>query len=134
MGFFDSVSSFFKDVVNVVMTPFKEVFKAITGTVSDAAQHNIEAIEGAVGLDPSDVGNLAKGVVDAGGDLLHGVADAGSGILKTGENIVNRGADTVFGMADVMKYVPIALLGLGGFFIVNNADKILDIGDKRINR
>ena len=130
MGFLD----FVKDVVNVVMTPFKAVFETITGAISEATQQNIENIEGAVGLDPSDIGNFAKGVVGAGGDLLHGVADAGSSVLRTGENLATGAGNTIFGLADSGKYIMYGLLAIGGIFLVNNADKILDIGDRRINR
>jgi hypothetical protein len=123
MGFFDDVAGFFTDVINVVLTPFKTVFETVFGEVSSATKQSIENIEGAVGLTPDDIGNFAKEVVDAGGSILH-----------TGEDIVGKGADTLFGAVDVMKYVPYLLLGIGGIFLVNNADKILDIGDRKINK
>ena len=95
------------DVIDVVTTPFREVMKMITGTVSDVAQTSVDTITGVVhgtGLD-----DIASGVVD-------GIGSAAGSVLDTGENILNKGSDSIFGTLDVVKYVPYVIVGFVGLF------------------
>ena len=109
------------DVMGVILTPFKEMQKMVTGMFSDQAETAIGLIEHAG--DELGIDTLAGEVVD-------GVSAIGEGA----GNIVNKGADTVFGMADMMSYVPMIALGIGGIFVLSNSKQLLGIGERQMNR
>ena len=118
-------SSFISDVVDVVTTPFREMMKAITGTISDGAQAQVEAIGDVV---------HATGVDDLASDVIGGVTGIVGGAIDRGGDILDRGSDSLFGTLDVMKYLPIGLLAIGGVFLISNGKQILGIGERQINR
>ena len=118
-------SSFISDVVDVVMTPFREVMKAITNTISDSAEAQIGVITDVV---------HKTGVDDLASDVIGGVTGIVGGAIERGGDIIDRGSDSLFGTLDVMKYLPIGLLAIGGVFLISNGKQILGIGERQINR
>ncbi len=115
------VSSFLSDVVDVVTTPFKEIAKVLTGVLSDSAGAGVDAIVNAgdkIGID-----SLA-------GDVVSGISSIG----ETAEHVITSGSDSIFGAINVMKYIPYAIVGFGGLFLLNNSDKILNIGSNQLNK
>ena len=118
-------SSFIGDVMDVVATPFREVMKAITGTISESAQAQIGAVTDVV---------HATGVDDLAGDIISGVGDITGRVVDAGGNLLERGSDSIFGAIDVMKYLPMGLLAIGGVFLVSNGKQILGIGERQLNR
>ena len=117
--------SFISDVVDVVTTPFREVMKAITGTISDGAQSQVEAI-----------GDLvhATGVDDLASDVVGGVTGIVGGAIDWGGDILDRWTDSFFGTLDVMKYIPMAIIGVVGIFVISNGKQILGIGERQLDR
>ena len=118
-------SSFVSDVVDVVTTPFKEVMKAISGTISDNTQAQIEGITNVV---------HSTGVDDLASDIVGGVTDVVGGSIDRAGNIIDRGSDTIFGTFDAMKYIPMAIVGVVGIFLISNGKQILGIGERQLNR
>jgi len=118
-------SSFISDVVDVVTTPFREVMKAITGTISSGAEAQIDAIGGIV---------HATGIDDIASDVVGGVTDIVGGAIDRGDDILDRGSDSIFGTLDVMKYIPMAIIGVVGIFVISNGKQILGIGERQLDR
>ena len=113
----DSVSSFMKDVTNVVLTPFREVQKMFTSAISDQAAAGIDAIANAG--DELGIDTLAN-------NITSGIGAIG----QTGLNLVDRGSDSLFGSLDILKYVPMALIGVGGIFLLKFGGELISEGGK----
>ena len=118
-------SSFISDAINVVMPPFRDVMKAITGTISDSAEAQIGVITDIV---------HETGVDDLASDIVGGVGDIVGGVVDRGGDLLDRGTDSFFGTLDIAKFLPIGLLAIGGVFLVSNGKQILGIGERQINR
>lgn len=116
------VASFLKDTMDVIMTPFKAVFETITGTVTEAATKQVNAIEDAV--DRTGLPGMAS-------DIVAGVGSAAGGLLDTGEHILEGGADTLFGMGDALKYLPMVAVGFLGLIGLKYGGDILAAAEKR---
>ena len=105
------------DVMDVVLTPFKEMQKMVTGMFSDQAKAGIDMIEHAgdeLGLD-----TLANEVVDGIGSICEGAG-----------NILNKGTDSLFGTIDFMKYVPMVAIGFVGLFGLKYGAEMISEGGK----
>ena len=114
-------SSFMGDVVDVVMTPFREISKMITGTISDTAHLGIDAIH--------DAGS-ELGLDTLAGDITGGIANIGN----TAGNILDKGADSVFGTLDVVKYIPYVIVGFVGLFGLKYGFELISEGGKTYRR
>ena len=117
-------SSFIGDVVDVVTTPFKEVVKAISGTISDNTQAQIEGISNVV---------HATGIDDLASDIVGGVTDIAGGVVDHAGNLIDHGSDSLFGAVDLMKYIPMAIVGVVGIILISNGKQILEIGERQFN-
>ena len=58
-------------------------------------------------------------------DIAGGVGDALGGVLDTGENILGKGTDSIFGTLDVVKYVPYVIVGFVGLFGLKYGSQII---------
>ena len=93
----------FDPIMDIVMMPVN----MLMGTVSGAAKESIGLITDVV--DETGIGDLASSAINS-------IGGAAGGILDTGENIIQGGADSIFGTLDVMKYIPYVAVGFLGIF------------------
>ena len=117
MGFLDDIAGFFSDVVNVVMTPFKEMSKMFTGMVTDQARTGIDLIEQAgdeLGLD-----TVANKIIDGVGAI------GGEGL-----DLIDGAGDSIFGAMDIMKYLPYVALGFIGLFGLKYGSEMISEGGR----
>ena len=85
--------------------------------VSDQAAAGIDAIANAE--DQLGIDTLV-------GDITSGISSIGS----TAEHIVEGGADSLFGTFDVIKYVPLVLIGVGGIVLFKYGGELISEGGR----
>lgn len=107
-----AVQSFVEDTANLLLTPFREIVKSISGAASDQAHAAIDVIH--------DAGE-GLGIDSLASDITSGISSIGSGL----GNFANNAGDSLFGAFDAMKYIPYVVVGIGGLFLLNNSDKII---------
>ena len=115
------ISSFMKDVVDVVTTPFREVSKMVTGVVSEQAHAGIDLIHDAgeeLGID-TVAENITSGI---------------SSIGNTAGNILDRGSESIFGTLDVMKYIPYVIVGFGRLFALKYGSELISEAGQTAHR
>ena len=66
------------------------------------------------------------GIDTLAGEVVDGIGAIGQGA----GNIIGKGADTVFGMADVMKYLPMVAIGFVGLFGLKFGAEMISEGGK----
>ena len=117
MGFLDSITDFFKDVMEVITTPFREISKMITGIASDQTQAGIDLIEHAgdqLGIDTL-ANNITNGISSIGG---------------AGLNVLDKGSDSLFGAIDIMSYLPYVAIGFVGLFGLKFGSQMISEGGR----
>ena len=117
MGFFDDVTGFFKDVMNVVLMPFKEVSSMFSGMLTNQAQTGIDLIERAG--DELGIDTVANKIID-------GVGAIGS----EGLDIIDGAGDSLFGAMDIMKYLPYVAIGFIGLFGLKYGSEMISEGGR----
>lgn len=108
--------------MGVVLAPSKIVM----GQLTQRTQQKIGMIEDVArntGILP-----LAQNDFNSVGGFLGGVVD-------TGENILNKGSDSIFGIFDVLKYISYAVIGFAGLLALKfGKDIISEIGQTPCRR
>ena len=110
------VLSFVKDTITDVIDIVTYPAKVLLGTVSSTAQDTINQI--------SDVVE-DTGITDFANNAINSIGGAAGSVLNTGENLVNRGSDSLFGTIDVLKYIPYVALGFLGIFGLKYGSEII---------